>query len=42
MPDSLKQFYARQKTMEAVIDTNVPLLTQQANDSRKVKKEATR
>lgn len=39
MPDSLnKQFYARQKQWKRFIDTNVPLLTQQANDSRKVKK----
>jgi hypothetical protein len=39
MPDSLnKLYYARQKQWKRFIETNVPLITQQANDSRKVRK----
>jgi hypothetical protein len=39
MPDSLnKLYYARQKQWKRFIETNVPLITQAANDSRKAKK----
>jgi hypothetical protein len=39
MPDTLnKLYYAKQKQWKRFIETNVPIITQQANDSRKVKK----
>ncbi|MBK5271222.1 MAG: hypothetical protein JJE22_09430 [Bacteroidia bacterium] len=39
MPDSLnKSFYAKQKTWKRFIEINTGIITQQANDTRKVKK----
>ena len=39
MPDSLnKTFYQKQKLWKRFIDVNTPLISQQAGDSRKVKK----
>ena len=39
MPDSLnKNFYAKQKTWKRFIDINTGIITQQADDTRKVKK----
>jgi hypothetical protein len=39
MPDSLnKLYYAKQKTWKRFIESNIPIITQAANDTRKVKK----
>src|SRR5258708_4819547 len=39
MPDSLnKLYYAKQKTWKRFIESNIPIITQQADDTKKVRK----